>query len=114
MATAAPITHGSRMDHVYAIDGSNGYTYIGHCGQAIQPTGLLMLNHYSVFATGEIQAKSQIEGKSYSLVAAEMYLASDSSSVSVAISSDGRVGIHVLDEAVKQAERGGGRPAATG
>jgi hypothetical protein len=106
----APITHGSRMDHFYAIDASNGYTYLGHCEQTAQEKGQINLIHYAVVSTGEILARSQMEGKEIGVVAAEMYLAAHSPTANVAVAAECRVAIHILDGIMKQVEQSAKAP----
>jgi hypothetical protein len=105
MQPGAPITHGSRMDHFYAVDASNGFTYVGHCEQTAQTVGLLNLIHYGVFHTAEILGKQYADGKEFGVIVAEMYLASHSKTANVALSGECRVAIHILDGILRQVER---------
>ncbi|MBL8747387.1 MAG: hypothetical protein JNK58_13660 [Phycisphaerae bacterium] len=107
MQPGAPITHGSRMDHFYAVDTVNGYTYVGHCEQTAQTVGLLNLIHYGVFHTSEILAKQQVEGREFGVIATEMYLAAHSKTANVALAGESRVAIHILDGILRQVERQG-------
>lgn len=106
MQPSAPITHGSKMDHFYAVDASNGFTYLGHCEQTAQVPGLLNLIHYSVVHTSEILTKQLIEGKEFGLVASEMYLKSHAKQSNVCLSAENRVAIHILDDVMKSLLRG--------
>lgn len=102
---AAPISHGSRMDHFYAVDAVNGVTYIGHCEQTAQTPGLLNLIHYCAVPTAAILTKQATEGKEFGVIVAEVYLSAHSKTSTIALSSDCRVAIHILDEVLKQVER---------
>lgn len=106
MQPSAPITHGSKMDHFYAVDASNGFTYLGHCEQTPQASGLLNLIHYSVVHTSEILTKQLMEGKEFGVVAAEMYLKSHAKQSNVSLASEGRIAIHILDGVMKDLQRG--------
>ncbi len=101
------ITHGSRMDHFYAVDCSNGFTYVGHCEQTAQTTGLLNLIHYGVFHTSEVLAKQYAEGKEFGVIVTEMYLEAHSKTANVALSGECRVAIHILDLIMREMERRG-------
>lgn len=101
----APITHGSRMDHFYAVDAVNGVTYIGHCEQTAQTVGLLNLIHYCVVPTAGLLNRQATENKDFGVIAAEIYCKTHSKISTVALSGECRVAIHILDEVLKQVER---------
>jgi hypothetical protein len=101
----APITHGSRMDHFYAVDSINGVTYIGHCEQTAQTTGLLNLIHYCAVPTSGLLSRQASENKDFGIVAAEVYLRAHSKISTVALSGECRVAIHILDDVLKQVEK---------
>lgn len=104
----APITHGSRMDHFYAVDAINGVTYIGHCEQTAQAAGLLNLIHYCAVPTSGILNRQVAEGKEFGVIVTEIYLKAHSKTATISLSSECRVAIHILDETLKQIEK---RPA---
>lgn len=99
----APITHGSRMDHFYAVDVTNGLTYIGHCEQTAQTPGQITLTRYVVVHTAEVIEKHRAEGKEYGAAAVAMYAQSHGKVATVALAAESRVAIHILDELARQA-----------
>lgn len=102
----APITHGSRMDHFYAVDTTNGMTYIGHCEQTAQAVGQLNLVRYLVVRTVDLLAKQQQENKEFGVVATSLYLQAHSKASTIAISAEHRVAIHILDNILKELSGG--------
>lgn len=104
--SAGQITHGSRMDHFYAIDATNGFTYIGHCEQTISATGLLSLTHPTVAPTAELEARSRAENKEYGLVVIEAYERGHSKHSTIALGPECRAAIHMLDAVLRERQRG--------
>lgn len=98
---AAPITHGSRIDHIYAIDAPNGLTYVGHCDQIPSATGLLNLTRYRVIAGSEIRERMKVQTKDYPTVVTEMYLEGHTKMATVVLTAEGRIAIHSLDEMLR-------------
>lgn len=111
----APITHGSRMDHFYAVDTTNGLTYIGHCEQTAQTVGQITLIRYCVVHTADLVEKHRSESKEYGAIATAIYNQAHGKMATVALSAESRVAIHILDEVLRQAtgaQAGGGVAAA--
>lgn len=103
---SAPITHGSRMDHFYAVDCTSGVTYIGHCEQTAQTAGQINLVRYCVVPTAALIQRQQAEGKEYGAVAIMAYQTAHSKATTVALSSEQRVAIHILDALLKEMAAG--------
>ena len=102
---AGQITHGSRMDHFYAVDATNGFTYVGHCEQTASATGLLNLIQPLVMPTADIDAKAKAEGKEFALVIVEAYERSHSRHATISLGPEARVAIHILDGLLRERQR---------
>lgn len=112
MQPAAPITHGSRMDHFYAVDAVNGLTYVGHCEQTSTATGLLNLIHYGVVPTSAIFQKMKEKNQDYGTTVTEIYLHAHTKAATMSLTAEGRVAIHNLDSVLRQIEKQHAPPAA--
>jgi hypothetical protein len=109
----APITHGSRMDHFYAVDATNGLTYIGHCEQTAQTVGQITLIRYCVVHTADLVEKHRAEGKEFGVIANAAYTQAHGKMATVALTAECRVAIHILDEVLRSSTGTGASPTAT-
>ncbi len=103
MQPGAPIMHGSRMDHFYAVDAANGLTYVGHTEQTSNVTGLLNLTQYCVIPTVSIGERlRQDHSQDYGTVVTRLYFEGHSKTSAVALTGEGRIAIHNLESYYKE------------
>ncbi len=115
MQPGAPIMHGSRMDHFYAVDAANGLTYVGHTEQTSNVTGLLNLTQYCVIPTISIGERlRQDHSKDYGTVVTQLYFEGHSKTSAVALTGEGRIAIHNLESYFKELSKAASGAAPAG